>query len=55
LITVHTTHEWINELAGRFVDEAALRLLRTVLHHVRDHSLIDELAQFSAHCRSLRG
>jgi uncharacterized protein (DUF2267 family) len=26
----------------------ALRLLRTVLHHVRDHLLIDELAQFSA-------
>jgi uncharacterized protein (DUF2267 family) len=49
--TVHTTHEWINELAGRLdwtSKRSALRLLRTVLHHVRDHLLIDELAQFSA-------
>jgi uncharacterized protein (DUF2267 family) len=49
--TVHTTHEWVNELAGRLdwtSKRSALRLLRIVLHHVRDHLLIDELAQFSA-------
>lgn len=49
--TVHTTHEWINELTERLdwsSKRSALRLLRTTLHHVRDHLLIDELAQFSA-------
>jgi uncharacterized protein (DUF2267 family) len=49
--TVHTTHEWINELAQRLdwsSKRSALRLLSVTLHHVRDHLLIDELAQFSA-------
>lgn len=49
--SVHTTHEWINELAGRLdwsSRRSTLRLLRTTLHHVRDHLLVDELAQFSA-------
>jgi uncharacterized protein (DUF2267 family) len=49
--TVHTTHEWINELTERLdwsSKRSALRLLRATLHHVRDHLLIDELAQFSA-------
>lgn len=45
------THEWVNELTGRLdwsSKRAALRLLRATLHHVRDHLLVDELAQFSA-------
>ena len=49
--TVQITHEWINELAGRLgwsSRRSALRLLRTVLHIVRDHLRTDELAQFSA-------
>ncbi len=49
--TVHVTHEWINELAGRLdwsSKRSTLRLLRTTLHHIRDHLLVDELAQFSA-------
>ena len=49
--SVHTTHEWINELAGRLdwtSKRSALRLLRTTLQHVRDHLMSDELAQFSA-------
>jgi uncharacterized protein (DUF2267 family) len=49
--TVHITHEWINELAGRLdwrSKRNTLRLLRVTLHHVRDHLLLNELAQFSA-------
>ena len=49
--TVHTTHEWINELAERLdwsSKRSALRLLRITLHCVRDHLMLDELAQFSA-------
>ncbi len=49
--SAHITHEWINELAERLdwsSKQSALRLLRTVLHIVRDHLLTDELAQFSA-------
>ncbi|NNE88192.1 MAG: DUF2267 domain-containing protein [Silicimonas sp.] len=49
--TVQITHEWINELADRLdwsSKSAALRFLRTMLHLVRDHLLIDEMAQFSA-------
>jgi len=49
--SVQTTHEWINELAGRLdwtSKRSALRLLRTTLQNVRDHLLPDELAQFSA-------
>ena len=49
--SVHTTHEWVNELAGRLdwiSKRSALRLLRTTLQHVRDHLLVDELAHFSA-------
>lgn len=47
----HTAHEWVSELAGRLdwsSQKSALRLLRTTLHLVRDHLLVDELAQFSA-------
>lgn len=49
--SVHTTHEWINELAERLdwtSRRSALRLLRTTLKHIRDHLPVDELAQFSA-------
>ena len=49
--TVHTTHEWINELAERVgysSKRSALRLLRTTLHLVRDRLHQDEMAQFSA-------
>jgi len=49
--SVHTTHEWINELADRLdwsSRKSALRLLRTTLQHIRDHLSTDELAQFSA-------
>jgi uncharacterized protein (DUF2267 family) len=49
--SVHLTHEWINELAGRldwFSHRSVLRLLRVTMHHIRDHLLVDEVAQFSA-------
>ena len=49
--TVQITHEWINELASRLdwgSRLSALRFLRVTLHIVRDHLLVDELAQFSA-------
>ncbi|MFL4471115.1 DUF2267 domain-containing protein [Tateyamaria armeniaca] len=49
--SVHLAHEWIKELAGRLdwsSKRSTLRLLRVTLHHVRDHLLIDELAQLSA-------
>ena len=49
--SVHLTHEWINELAKRLdwsSKRSALRLLRTTLRHLRDHLLVDELAQMSA-------
>lgn len=49
--TAQTAHEWVNELAARLdwsSKRSALRLLRTVLREVRDHLLVDELAQFSA-------
>lgn len=49
--SVHLTHEWINELAGRLdwtSKRNTLRLLRATLHHVRDHLVTDELAQLSA-------
>jgi uncharacterized protein (DUF2267 family) len=48
---VHLTHEWINELAGRLdwsSKRSALRLLRVILHRIRDHLLVDEVAQLSA-------
>lgn len=48
---VHMTHEWVNELASRLdwsSRRSALRLLRSTLQHVRDHLLVDEMAQFSA-------
>ncbi|WP_257883465.1 DUF2267 domain-containing protein [Roseobacter insulae] len=47
----HVTHDWINELSGRLdwsSKRSALRLLRVTLHHLRDHLLLDEMAQFSA-------
>ena len=49
--TVHLTHEWINELTDRLgwsSKRSALRLMRAVLHQVRDRLSPDELAQFSA-------
>lgn len=49
--SVHLTHEWINELAGRLgwsSRRSVLRLMRVVLHRIRDHMLVDETAQFSA-------
>ncbi|MGB7242641.1 MAG: DUF2267 domain-containing protein [Sulfitobacter sp.] len=49
--SVHLTHEWINELAERLdwsSKRSALRLLRVTLRHLRDHLLVDELAQMSA-------
>jgi len=45
------THEWVNELAERLgyaSHRTALRLLRAVLHRIRDHLLVDEVAQLSA-------
>ena len=49
--SVHLTHEWINELAGRLdwsSKRSAFRLMRITLHRIRDHLLVNELAQFSA-------
>jgi len=49
--SMHLTYEWINELAARLdwsSKRNALRLLRVTLHHVRDHLLVNELAQLSA-------
>jgi uncharacterized protein (DUF2267 family) len=49
--SVHLTHEWINELAGRLdwtSKRSALRLFRATLHQVRDQLMPDELAQLSA-------
>lgn len=49
--TVQDTHEWVNELTERLDwrhHKDALRLLRAVLHGVRDHLHVNELAQFSA-------
>lgn len=49
--SVHLTHEWINELAGRLdwsSKRSVLRLMRVTLHRIRDHLLVDEVAQFSA-------
>lgn len=46
-----TTHEWVNELAGRLdwvSKRSALRLLRVTMHQIRDRLQVDELAQFSA-------
>lgn len=49
--SVHLTHEWINELSERLgwaSKRSTLRLLRITLRRVRDHLLVDELAQMSA-------
>ena len=49
--SVHLTHEWINELAGRLdwsSKRSALRLMRVTLHRIRDHLVVDEVAQLSA-------
>jgi uncharacterized protein (DUF2267 family) len=49
--TVQLTHEWINELADRLdwrSQRDALRLLRVTLHQIRDHLLVDEVAQLAA-------
>ncbi|WP_082176534.1 DUF2267 domain-containing protein [Pseudaestuariivita atlantica] len=47
----HTTYEWLNELSERLdwsSKRSALRLLRATLHQIREHLLVDEMAQFSA-------
>lgn len=49
--TVHLTHEWINELAARLdwsSKRCTLRLLRATLQQLRDHLMVDEMAQFAA-------
>lgn len=49
--SVHLAHEWINELAERLdwsSKRSALRLMRVTLNRIRDHLLVDELAQLSA-------
>lgn len=49
--TTHEAHEWVNELAGRTgwtSERDVLRLLRVVLTKIRDHLLVDEMAQFAA-------
>ncbi|MFK7837445.1 MAG: DUF2267 domain-containing protein [Sulfitobacter sp.] len=49
--SVHLTHEWVNELADRLdyaSHRSALRLMRVVLHRVRDHLMVNEVAQLSA-------
>lgn len=49
--SVHITHEWINELAGRLdwtSKRSTLRLFRSTLQLLRDHLMPDEMAQFSA-------
>ena len=49
--TVQESHEWVNELAERLgwtSHRDALRMMRSVLHLIRDHLPNDELAQFSA-------
>ncbi|WP_372988623.1 DUF2267 domain-containing protein [Sulfitobacter sp.] len=49
--SVHLTHEWINELAERLdwsSKRSALRLLRITLRHLRDHLVVNEVAQMSA-------
>ena len=48
--SVHTTHEWINELAERLdwaSKRSTLRLLSILLHHIRDHLLVNEVAHMS--------
>lgn len=49
--TMHEAHEWVNDLSGRTgwtSERDVLRLLRTVLTKIRDHLLVNEMAQFSA-------
>ena len=49
--TVHLTHEWVNDLTGRLgytSRRSALRLMRVVLHRIRDHLQVNEVAQLSA-------
>ena len=49
--TVHLTHEWINELAGRLdwtSSRDVLRVMRTMLQAIRDHLSVDESTQFAA-------
>ena len=50
-LAAQTAHEWVNELAGRLdwvSKRSALRLFRVTMHQIRDHLLLDEVAQFSA-------
>ena len=52
--TVHESHEWVNELAERLdwsSHRDALRMLRSVLHLIRDHLqeshvILEELRQY---------
>lgn len=49
--SVHLTHEWINELAGRLdwsSKRSTLRLMRVTLRRIRDHLSVNEVAQLSA-------
>ncbi len=49
--SVQMTHEWVNELAERLdyvSHRRALRLMRVVMHRIRDHLLTNEVAQLSA-------
>lgn len=49
--SVHLTHEWVNELAERLdyaSHRSALRLMRVVMHRIRDHLMVNEVAQLSA-------
>lgn len=54
--TVQLTHQWINELNNRlhWNDKArAYRLLRAVLHGIRDWVQVDEAADFAAQLPTL--
>jgi uncharacterized protein (DUF2267 family) len=54
--SVHTANVWINEVAYRADwddKQRAYRLLRAVLHAVRDHLNADEAAQLSAQLPTL--
>jgi len=56
--SVEKTHVWLNELAaelGREDHQYAYRVLRAVLHAVRDRLTVDEAAQLAAQLPELRG
>ena len=54
--TVHTTNLWINELDSRVGwdhPQRSYRLLRAVLHALRDHLSVDEAVQLGAQMPTL--